>query len=85
MLLEITSRNTKDLGIEFEASKEQTILDVASGVGLVFDSLKEVPEAFDLSLNALLAENKAVFFHRKPKVLMSEANTLLYTLNIATN
>ncbi|MBM3238565.1 hypothetical protein FJZ31_19900 [Candidatus Poribacteria bacterium] len=59
LLLELTRGSTKDLGIEWSASKDKSFLEVAEGVSLVFDSLEKVPDAFDVSLNALLAENKA--------------------------
>jgi type IV pilus assembly protein PilQ len=59
MLIELTSGSTSDFGIEWSASKDRSILQVADGLGFVFDSLEKVPEAFDASLKALLAENKA--------------------------
>jgi len=81
MLLEISRGKTKDLGLEFGARKERTILDVASGVGLVFDSLKEVPEAFDLSLKALLSENKARIL-ASPRVAVLSGQTAMIDVGV---
>jgi len=59
LLLELTRGSTKDLGMEWSASQDKSFLEVAPGVNFVFDSLEEVPDAFNVSLTALLAENKA--------------------------
>jgi type II secretory pathway component GspD/PulD (secretin) len=59
ILLELSLGSAKELGIEWSAEKDRTILDVKSGVSFVFDSLAAVPDAFDANLKALLAENKA--------------------------
>lgn len=81
MLLEITRGNTKELGLEFSAGKDRTILDVASGVGLVFDSLKDVPEAFNLSLKALLSENKARIL-ASPRVAVLSGETAVIDVGV---
>ncbi|HIE28167.1 TPA: hypothetical protein EYP66_12845 [Candidatus Poribacteria bacterium] len=59
ILLELSLGSAEELGIEWSANKDRTILDVKSGVSFVFDSLAAVPEAFNANLKALLAENKA--------------------------
>ena len=81
MLLEITRGNTKELGLEFSAGKDRTILDMAAGVGLVFDSLKDVPEAFNLSLKALLSENKARIL-ASPRVAVLSGETAVIDMGV---
>lgn len=81
MLLEITRGSTKNLGLELEASKERTLLNVGSGVGLVFDSLKDVPEAFELSLQALLSENKARIL-ASPRVAVISGETAVIDVGV---
>ncbi len=59
ILLELTEGNTKDLGIEWSAQHNSSILELDNGAGFMFNSLEKVPDAFKVSLQALLTENKA--------------------------
>jgi len=59
MLLELTGGNTRDLGIEWSGEEKRSVIELKDGFSLTFDTLEKVPEKFNLSLRALLAENKA--------------------------
>ncbi|MFQ6115254.1 MAG: hypothetical protein ACE5NG_14445, partial [bacterium] len=81
ILLELTSGSTRDLGIEWGATKGKSVLEVAEGVGFVFDSLEKVPSTFDASLSALLAENKARIL-ASPRVATLNGETAIIDVGV---
>ena len=56
-LLELTHGSSKELGISFDGGKSRTTISLGPGLGLSFDTLERVPEAFGATLNALVNEN----------------------------
>ena len=57
-LLELTHGSRSELGLTLDSGKERTTISLGPGLGLSFDSLARVPEAFASTLTALVNENR---------------------------
>jgi type II secretory pathway component GspD/PulD (secretin) len=57
-LLELTHGSRAELGLTLDGEKERTLISLAPGFALSFDSLERVPEAFAATLTALVTENR---------------------------
>ena len=57
-LLELTKGNRDELGLSVKAAENRTVIQMDDGIGVNFDSLASVPQAFGAKLSALVEENR---------------------------
>lgn len=57
-LLELTHGNRDELGLTINTAENRTTINIDDGVGVNFDSLANVPQAFGAKLTALVEENR---------------------------